>query len=1323
MNTNIENIYRLSPLQTGMLFHSLGDDGTVRPYTVQMVEEYTGPFNETAFRAAWQRVVDRHAVLRTGFMWENVSEPVQVVQRRARLPFTVHDWRDVAEERRQVRLDRFIADDWERGFDLSAAPLLRVTVIRMTDDRRVVVWSFHHLLLDGWSVQLVVADLYRFYRAELTGEEPDLPAPVPYAKHAEFLAGKSRREAERFWRKHLSGVTAPTVLGDTAPTGRVGVGVTQFDADTELSDAVTRFAKTHHLTVNTVVQGAWGLLLNQYSRQPSVIFGSTVAGRDPSLPGVESIVGLLINTLPVRVDVDGDATVAQWLQELQVQQAESRQYEHSALVDVQRWSDMSRGEPLFESILVFENYPSSDKGGGLPDGLRRRLLHCEERTGYPMTVVAWSGGGFGAKFVYDESRFEPEMVARVARHFENLVRAMVTGPDARLRDLDMLDRTERVELVSGWNSEVAEFDSGLTIHELVERRVGLSPGAVAVRHGSVEWSFAELNARANALAGRLRELGAGPGVLVGVCLEHSPDAVASLLAVLKSGAAFVPLDPSYPSARLGFMLEDTAAPVLITTSGISAGLPEHGAAVVALDAEWDGIRSAYSGEDVSPSVSSPQDLAYIIYTSGSTGKPKGVMLEHYGVVNYLDWCAKAYPAVEGAVGTFLYSSITFDLTITALFLPLIQGLPVEVPVVDADTTAFQATAEELLTGRPVSFIKATPSHLEMLATLAEQTDSRLAIHSVVAGGEELTSALARRLFDISAVPLTITNEYGATEGSVANVMSMTTVDSELSRPGVSVGRAVQNTRVYVVDEFDRPVPVGVPGEALLGGICVARGYHNRPELSAARFTVDPFDADARVYRTGDLVRWLPGGELEFIGRIDNQVKLRGYRIELGEIEAALLSQPGVLAASVIVREDQPGDKRLTGYYVGSADPGALRAGLGERLPDYMVPVHVMALPELPLTPNGKVDTKALPAPAEDRPDRAGGYVEPSTHTERTVAQVWSTVLGVARVGAADDFFALGGHSIVAITVAARLTAAGCAATVQQVMRNPVLRDLAAALDLPTGAATTQLTLRLSGDDAAQRPKLFCIHPGGGSVHAYRTLAERLGSMFEVHGVQAAGVDGVEPPITGVKAMAERYWTEIRAVQPEGPYHLLGWSTGGVIVHEMAAMRPAEVAHAVLLEPAVTGPSERARFAGHARAREAADELWRRGRSTTGAERARIEERLRRLAVEADIDPDAMDLDQWLPFAVLAAELRSLETYVPGESDAKVSLVVGGDYRSPDRVPNAGGGDFDGYTRHWRRLYPAGLAVTEVSATHMAMVSDPSSVEALTALLAGEPVLA
>ncbi|MGV9408202.1 amino acid adenylation domain-containing protein, partial [Streptomyces sp. NPDC003667] len=704
--------------------------------------------------------------------------------------------------------------------------------------------------------------------------------------------------------------------------------------------------------------------------------------------------------------------------------------------------DLSRN-PLFQTLFVFQNTPDGD-GWSLPGVTVEQIGVGGQDAKFDLQLTAAEADGeLLAALEYRTDLFERATIERMAGHFTTLAASVAGAPGARLSELNMLTEGERREILVDWNGVTGPYPETATIHRLIEERVAAGPEAVAVTHGDRSWTYGEINARANQLAHHLRGAGVRPDTLVAVCLDRSPDLIAAVLGILKAGAAFVPLDPDYPTDRITYMVEDTGTPLIITSSDLAHRLPDT-IDLLLVDTQWP------AGPDTDPEpLASPDDLAYVIYTSGSTGRPKGVALEHRGVVNYLHWCDENYPAhVPGGVGSVLYSSVTFDLTITALFLPLIQGQQLAIPVTGADQSAFDAAIDLICTNIPISFLKATPSHLEVLAAHLETRGARHHITTIVAGGENLTPQLVARLLEASSTATTISNEYGATEGSVANVMSLTT------RPDphggtTTLGRPITNTTAYVVDHHNQPAPVGVPGHALLGGICLARHYHNRPELTGQRFTPNPLSPprpDPRTYHTGDLVKWRADGTLEFIGRIDNQVKLRGYRIELGEIEAALTTHAHVHTTAVTVREDTPGSKQLIAYIVPT--PGdaptthQLRTHLQRQLPDYMVPAAYVTLDQLPLTPNGKVDTKALPAPDHHRPDLATTYTAPRTDTERTLAAIWSEILGIDTVGIHDNFFELGGDSIISIQMIARAKKFGVHLTPRLIFKNQTIAEIA-----------------------------------------------------------------------------------------------------------------------------------------------------------------------------------------------------------------------------------------------------------------------------------------
>ncbi|WP_393062385.1 amino acid adenylation domain-containing protein [Streptomyces sp. LN549] len=661
--------------------------------------------------------------------------------------------------------------------------------------------------------------------------------------------------------------------------------------------------------------------------------------------------------------------------------------------------------------------------------------------------LAADGGALRGALGYRTDLFDRATAERLADHFGVLARSAAEAPGTRLSALEMLTEPERTRILTEWNGSRSAFPDTSTVHRLVEERAARQPDGVALEHDGQLLTYRAMDERANRLARHLQERGVGPGTLVAVCLDHGTDLVCALLGVLKSGAAYVPLDPSYPAERLRYMVGDSAAPVVITQSA-HAGLFAPGPELLLTDLSWP------DGDGSDPAVGgSPSDLAYVIYTSGSTGRPKGVRVAHLGVVNYLHWCDRIYPPAPGAeIGSLLCSSAAFDLTVTALFLPLVQGLRLVIPSPGPGQTVFDAAVDLVATGARVSFLKATPSHLELLAARLERAGVRHAIATVVAGGEDLTPALTHRMLASGADDTAVVNEYGPTEATVGNVVSRT-VSVDPAADHVPMGRAIDNTEVFVVGAHGEVQPVGVPGELLIGGVNVAKGYLGRPDLTAERFVPHPFstDPDARVYRTGDLVKWLPDGRLVYLGRIDDQVKLRGHRVELGEIENALLARPGVAAATVVVREDVPGDKRLVAYLVPAGDgvPAApeLRSALSRDLPEHMVPARYVTLERLPLTPNGKVNRKALPAPESRRPDLAVAYTAPRTTTQAAVAGIWADLLGVEPVGIDDDFFELGGHSLLAARVASRLRRdVGVDVSYRTLFEAPTPALLAAALD-------------------------------------------------------------------------------------------------------------------------------------------------------------------------------------------------------------------------------------------------------------------------------------
>jgi hypothetical protein len=634
---NIEAAYPLSPMQHGMLFHTLYEPESGM-YFQQLSCTLDGNLNVLAFQQAWQQVVERHPVLRTAFVWNKIEKPLQVVGRRVGLPWQQHDWRGMSAVEQQEKLEVFLQADREHGFQLSKAPLMRVTLIQMDESVYQFIYSFHHLLLDGWSMSLVLKEVFVFYEAFCQGQDLHLKRSRPYQDYIAWLQQQDLSQAEAFWRLALKGFTAPTPLSvDRALGSLPSEGESYDEQQIQLSVGATAalqsLARQHQLTVNTLVQGAWAILLSRYSRQEDVVFGATVSGRPADLAGMESMVGLFINTLPIRVQASPEAFLLDWLKQLQAQQIEFRQYEYSSLVQVQGWSDVPRGVPLFESIVVFENYPvdaSLQKQGG---SLEFRNVRSVERTNYPLTLVALPGAQLSLQLSYDCRSFDAATIIRMLRHLQTLLEGIVANPGQRLKNLPLLTQQERHTLLVEWNNTQTDYPYDKCIQQLFEAQVQQTPDAVAVVFQDQQLTYHELNSRANQLAHYLRCVGVEPDSLVGICVERSLEMVVGLLGILKAGGAYVPLDPAYPSERLTFMLEDSQAPVLLTQQHIVVMLPRSRTHVVYLDVDWEAIALHSQGNPTSNVTSN--NLAYAIYTSGSTGKPKGVQVLHGAVVNFL----------------------------------------------------------------------------------------------------------------------------------------------------------------------------------------------------------------------------------------------------------------------------------------------------------------------------------------------------------------------------------------------------------------------------------------------------------------------------------------------------------------------------------------------------------------------------------------------------------------------------------------------------------------------------------------------------------------
>jgi amino acid adenylation domain-containing protein/non-ribosomal peptide synthase protein (TIGR01720 family) len=1040
---HLEDIYRLTPIQEGMLFHALHAE-VPGVYLQQFAYAVVGELDGAAFVRAFQEAVDRHPVLRSGFVWERAGRPLQVVVRRAELPAATERWGAATPEEAERELAVLFREDQRRGLDLARPPLLRLTLLETGGRVGYLLWTYHHLILDGWSMALVLDEVLARYRA-LTGGPPfERRPPRPFRDYVAWLERQDLAAAEAYWRRALQGIEEVTPLPAREVAGRVeesGGGKRTLFLSAAVRASLEERAQRSGLTLNTLAQAAWALLFARLGNLDEVVFGTVVSGRPAELEGVEVMVGMFINTLLTRVRVPARQEVGEWLRAIQSDQMEMRRFEHTPLSQIQAWSGIAAGRPLFESILVFENRALFAAEGGEGQALRLRPVEFQGETGYPLVIAVEPGQGLGLTLAYDRLRFDPVTIHRWLEHLGTLLEALAGDPERPVESLSPIAPGERHQLLVEWNDRLRTR----TAECLDQRFTALAarlPDAVALEHGSEQVTYGELDRRTDRLAQALRRLGVGPEVLVALLLRRSIGRIEAVYGVLKAGGTYLPLEPEQPVERLGSILADSGASLLLSSAGLADGLAVPGLRNLRLDQVAEAAAAELS--TVPDNRVTPENQAYVIYTSGSTGRPQGVMVPHGAIGATLEARQAGIP-LGPADQVLDTTSFGFDATLWATFAPLHAGARLVLSLPEG-AGATGALGEAVARHR-ITVLQLPPAWLRHFLE-QHLPDPRVALRHIICGGEVLVPELVESFF--ARFDAGLHNFYGPTEAALD-----TTAWS--CRPGerqrnLPIGRPVANKEVYLFDRHLRPVPTGAAGEMGIAGQGLARGYLRDPALTAARFVPHPWSHEpgARLYRSGDMARFLPDGNLEFLGRTDHQVKVRGYRIELGEIEAALGRHPDVRQTVVTVWEESPGGvKRLAAYVVPRAGcapaPSELRRFLQQQLPEHMVPAAFVALESFPLSASGKVDRRRLPAPGSARPDLASLFVAPRDERERTLAGIWSAVLGVAQVGVHDNFFELGGDSILSLQIAARARQAGIALTTRELFAHQTLAELAAAL--------------------------------------------------------------------------------------------------------------------------------------------------------------------------------------------------------------------------------------------------------------------------------------
>ncbi|HEV2374815.1 MAG TPA: amino acid adenylation domain-containing protein, partial [Streptosporangiaceae bacterium] len=1043
-------VWPLTSMQAGMLFHSLLEEDR-GAYVQQMVWRLPAHTDRDRLTAAWHTVVNAHDALRVCFRWADRTVPAQVIAPAVNVDCATLDWSTAGREEVERNLSSFLAVDRARSFPLDRAPLMRLTWIE-TRDHDMLVWTHHHAILDGWSVPIVLSEVASTYEARSGPgllEPAGRPGVPEFSAYLDWLASRDTKAAHEFWATHLDGFDGARSFGALTlrPQAEpVGTRHAVTRVAPALDAALRALASRCQVTLNTVIQGAWALMLARWAASTETLFGIVVSGRQDSVPGAEGIVGMCMNTVPIRVPVPIQGSVSGWLRRVQDLRLAVQEHEWVPLVDVQRIAGANREQPLFSTLVVYENFPQSYPASG--PGLFGDLDQVEQHTADEIMLVVAPDPVLRLRLSAAGTKLASSDLEDVLAQFTFVLTQLADGAaEDDLGEVSVLSQPEVAQVVAR-STGLARQQARPAVHAWFSDQARRTPDAVALIDGTGRMTFRDLDNSANRLANYLAGQGVSPRTRVGICIERGVGLVVALLATLKAGACYVPLEPGDPDERRAYMLRDAGARFLLTQRGLADGDLEFAGQVVFTDHiadELEQVSAAEPGVEVEGN-----DLAYIIYTSGSTGRPKGVMIEHHALTNFVAWCVAAYTSPQPG-GTAVFSSIAFDAVVPNLYPPLVSGRSVHLL---PESFPAERLGDLLLPEAPYCFLKVTPSHLRILAhQLSPEQAGRLAGHLIV-GAEAFPAAVLRDWRSVD--PRTpVFNEYGPTEATVANSLYLTGNDDvgEL----LPIGAPIANTTMYVLDADMRPIPPGVIGELYLGGACVARGYAGKPSLTAERFVPDPFVSapGARLYRTGDLGRMRPDGDFEFCGRVDDQIKIRGYRIEPAEIEAALLRHESVSAAYVRAWPF-PSGQRLVAYVAGAGpdQPSAteLREHIGRILPQHLHPSHYVAVDAIPLTPHGKIDRRALPDPAATGRGAAEA-ARPTSDIEQAVAEVWATVLGLDEVGIDDNFYELGGDSILSIAVISQLASRGIKAELRELFAGPTVRQLsqqARRLDSGTG---------------------------------------------------------------------------------------------------------------------------------------------------------------------------------------------------------------------------------------------------------------------------------
>lgn len=1052
MKENIQAIYPLTPLQSGMLFHAIVDEKQ-HAYFQQVRCKFEGKVNEFLIRESWLDIINRHEVLRSVFIWKQEKGPLHVVLRKIEVPMTFLDWSKDEETDKKNRLEKLLKEDRSNTFDLSRPPLMRLLIVQSSTNEFELIWSHHHILLDGWSTGLLFSEFQKIYHAKFINETANLPSLFPYKNYVNWLKKQDENETKLFWSNYLKGIDTTTAI----PNDRGGVGKEslefQLDISKELSQKLIFFAAKEKITPNVLFLSIWALLISRYQTEEEVLLGVTVSGRSEELANIENGMGLFINSLPFRIQTTTNKKVGSWLKEVQQNLLSLRDYEHSSLSKIKEWSDLPASSPLFESLFVYENYPVSNTATLEFGNIKLMSTEIFERTNYPLTLVVEPQGEYTAlRLLYRPTRIDTDDIKQIMMNYINLLENVVceesNTSEKDVNKVSLLTKQKSTSLIDGWNDTVTPYNENICIHELFENQCKKTPKNVAVIDDKGTLNYKELNEAANKIAHSLVDFSMRKGEYVAVFFNRNKAMIPALFGILKSGGVYVPIDVSNPTSRIKYILENLNIRFalsqeenlerLIKTNCLAKKqiicLDENGQ----IDANVQDEIITYSKNEVNLALSiSPEKYAYVIFTSGSTGTPKGVTVTHKPVINLIEWITKEF-LMSDKDQVLLVSSLSFDLSVYDIFGLLAVGGSVR--VVSDEAIREPSQLLQYLINEPITFWDSAPAALQQLVPFLPSKKVKSKLRLIFQSGDWIPLSLPNKIKSIFS-NVSFIALGGATEATVwSNYYPVKEMNPKWK--SIPYGKPIQNARYYILDSSLNVCPPGVSGNLYIGGECLSSLYVNEPELTAQKFVPDVYSKkeDGKMYFTGDRASFYPDGNIEFLGRVDDQVKVRGYRIELKEIQACLSKHPAVNTSIVIVRNDNAGYKQIIAYYTLEANQNTndntLKSYLENMLPYYMVPSSIVALDNIPITTNGKLDRKALPSP-QTQTQILGNEEKPLSAVEELIWNNWTSLLGTKPASRHANFFDSGGHSLLATRLIARLRVAlSLDISVKSIFENP-----------------------------------------------------------------------------------------------------------------------------------------------------------------------------------------------------------------------------------------------------------------------------------------------